>query len=101
MPAERSYRAEPGNPDLVFFPVVYVPGIAGAFFRDQALTVTFSILVSVGAALLLQPVLSARILKVSGNLAIALRAMLHSPSSQHQAAIESTAIVKIEPVINP
>ncbi len=48
----------------VFFPVVYVPGIAGAFFRDQALTVTFSLLVSIAAALLLQPVLSARILRV-------------------------------------
>ena len=47
----------------VFFPVVYVPGIAGAFFRDQALTVTFSLMVSVAAALLLQPVLSARILR--------------------------------------
>jgi len=47
----------------VFFPVVYVPGIAGAFFRDQALTVTFSLLVSVAAALLLQPVLAARILR--------------------------------------
>ncbi len=49
----------------VFFPVVYVPGIAGAFFRDQALTVTFSLLVSIGAALLLQPVLSARLLRAS------------------------------------
>ncbi|MCZ6765464.1 MAG: efflux RND transporter permease subunit, partial [bacterium] len=47
----------------VFFPVVYVPGIAGAFFRDQALTVTFSLLVSVAAALLLQPILSARLLR--------------------------------------
>jgi hydrophobic/amphiphilic exporter-1 (mainly G- bacteria), HAE1 family len=47
----------------VFFPVVYVPGIAGAFFRDQALTVTFSLLVSIGAALLLQPVLSVRLLR--------------------------------------
>ncbi len=47
----------------VFFPVVYVPGIAGAFFRDQALTVTFSLLVSVAAALLLQPVLAAWILR--------------------------------------
>lgn len=46
----------------VFFPVVYVPGIAGAFFRDQALTVTFSLLVSVGTALLLQPMMSARLL---------------------------------------
>jgi HAE1 family hydrophobic/amphiphilic exporter-1 len=47
----------------VFFPVVYVSGVAGAFFRDQALTVTFSLIVSVGAALLLQPVLSTRLLK--------------------------------------
>jgi HAE1 family hydrophobic/amphiphilic exporter-1 len=49
----------------VFFPVVYVPGIAGAFFRDQALTVTFSLLVSIAAALLLQPVLSSRLLRVA------------------------------------
>jgi HAE1 family hydrophobic/amphiphilic exporter-1 len=47
----------------VFFPVVYVPGIAGAFFRDQALTVTFSLIVSIATALLLQPVLSARALR--------------------------------------
>ena len=51
----------------VFFPVVYVPGIAGAFFRDQALTVTFSLLVSIGAALLLQPVLSVRLLRAPGD----------------------------------
>ncbi len=49
----------------VFFPVVYVPGIAGAFFRDQALTVTLSLLVSVCTALLLQPVIAARVLRVS------------------------------------
>lgn len=47
----------------VFFPVVYVPGIAGAFFRDQALAVTFALLISVTTALLLQPVLASRILK--------------------------------------
>jgi HAE1 family hydrophobic/amphiphilic exporter-1 len=51
----------------VFFPVVYVPGIAGAFFRDQALTVTFSLLVSVVAALLLQPVLASRMLRIPDN----------------------------------
>ncbi len=49
----------------VFFPVVYVPGIAGAFFRDQALTVTFSLLISIATALLLQPMMSARALKFS------------------------------------
>ncbi len=47
----------------VFFPVIYVPGIAGEFFRDQALTVTISLLLSVGTALLLQPTLSARFLR--------------------------------------
>lgn len=53
----------------VFFPVVYVPGIAGAFFRDQALAVTISLLVSVFVALILQPVLSARLLAIrQGNL---------------------------------
>jgi len=47
----------------VFFPVVYVPGIAGAFFRDQALTVTISLVVSIATALWLQPMLSSRTLK--------------------------------------
>ena len=51
----------------VFFPVIYVPGIAGEFFRDQALTVTISLLVSIFAALLLQPMLSAHLLKVPGE----------------------------------
>ena len=51
----------------VFFPVIYVPGIAGEFFRDQALTVTISLLVSIFAALLLQPMLSARLLKSGGR----------------------------------
>ncbi|HEU4364192.1 MAG TPA: efflux RND transporter permease subunit [Candidatus Krumholzibacteria bacterium] len=49
----------------VFFPVVYVPGIAGAFFRDQALTVTFSLLISIATALLLQPMMSARVLRLN------------------------------------
>ena len=49
----------------VFFPVVYVPGIAGAFFRDQALTVTFSLIISIATALLLQPMMSARVLKLN------------------------------------
>jgi HAE1 family hydrophobic/amphiphilic exporter-1 len=51
----------------VFFPVIYVPGIAGEFFRDQALTVTISLLVSIFAALLLQPMLSAHLLKTPGD----------------------------------
>ncbi|MBK9303828.1 MAG: efflux RND transporter permease subunit [bacterium] len=51
----------------VFFPVIYVPGIAGEFFRDQAITVTIALLVSVATALLLQPTLSARMLKAGAE----------------------------------
>lgn len=51
----------------VFFPVIYVPGIAGEFFRDQALTVTISLVVSIFAALFLQPMLSAHILRAPGD----------------------------------
>jgi HAE1 family hydrophobic/amphiphilic exporter-1 len=47
----------------VFFPVIYVPGIAGEFFRDQALTVTCALLVSILSALMLQPMLAARLLR--------------------------------------
>jgi HAE1 family hydrophobic/amphiphilic exporter-1 len=48
----------------VFLPVVYVPGVAGAFFRDQALTVTIALSVSILAAMFLQPMMSARWLQI-------------------------------------
>jgi len=47
----------------VFFPVIYVPGIAGEFFRDQALTVTCALLVSILSSVILQPMLAARLLR--------------------------------------
>jgi hydrophobic/amphiphilic exporter-1 (mainly G- bacteria), HAE1 family len=42
----------------VFMPIIFVEGIAGQIFRDQALTVTASLLVSLIAALTLIPVLA-------------------------------------------
>lgn len=42
----------------VFFPLVFVKGIAGQLFRDQALTVTFSLLASLVVALTLIPMLA-------------------------------------------
>ncbi|MDX1586748.1 MAG: efflux RND transporter permease subunit, partial [Balneolaceae bacterium] len=42
----------------VFFPLVFVQGIAGQLFRDQALTVTFSLLASLVVAVTLIPMLS-------------------------------------------
>lgn len=42
----------------VFFPLVFVQGIAGQLFRDQALTVTFSLLASLLVAITLIPMMS-------------------------------------------
>lgn len=44
----------------VFFPLVFVEGIAGQLFRDQALTVTFALAASLVVALTLIPMLAAR-----------------------------------------
>ncbi len=43
----------------VFLPIVFVEGVAGQLFRDQALTVTFSILASLVVAVTMIPMLSA------------------------------------------
>ncbi|UCE41646.1 MAG: efflux RND transporter permease subunit [Candidatus Aminicenantes bacterium] len=43
----------------VFFPIVFVEGIAGQLFRDMALTVTFSLLASLVVSLTLVPMLNA------------------------------------------
>lgn len=42
----------------VFFPLVFVKGIAGQLFRDQALTVTFSLLASLLVAVTLIPMMA-------------------------------------------
>ena len=43
----------------VFLPLVFVEGIAGQLFRDQGLTITFSLIVSLAVALTLIPTLAA------------------------------------------
>jgi HAE1 family hydrophobic/amphiphilic exporter-1 len=42
----------------VFFPLVFVQGVAGQLFRDQALTVTFAMLISLIVAMTLIPMLA-------------------------------------------
>lgn len=44
----------------VFFPIVFVEGIAGQLFRDLALTVTFSLMASLSVALYLIPMIASR-----------------------------------------
>jgi len=48
----------------VFLPVIYVHGVAGQLFKDQALTVTFALLSSLIVSLTLLPMLTSRKLKV-------------------------------------
>ncbi|MDH4196684.1 MAG: efflux RND transporter permease subunit [Candidatus Aminicenantes bacterium] len=52
------------NTVVVFFPVVYVHGVAGELFKDTALTVTFSLLASLVVALTLLPMLASRTFKL-------------------------------------
>jgi len=49
----------------VFFPVLFVPGIAGVLFNDMALTICFSLFCSLLVALTLIPLLASRWLKIS------------------------------------
>jgi HAE1 family hydrophobic/amphiphilic exporter-1 len=51
------------NTVVVFFPVIYVHGVAGQLFKDTALTVTFSLLASLVVALTLLPMLASRTFK--------------------------------------
>ena len=51
----------------VFLPIVFVPGIAGVLFKDQALTVTFSLACSLMVALTLVPLLCSRFLRLESE----------------------------------
>jgi HAE1 family hydrophobic/amphiphilic exporter-1 len=48
----------------VFLPVIYVHGVAGQLFKDQALTVTFALLSSLVVSLTLLPMLASRKLEI-------------------------------------
>ncbi len=67
----------------VFIPIIFVEGIAGQLFNDQALTVTFSLLASLLVALTLIPMLSSRQIK-SGS---STEHTIPSHSSQNHKAV--------------
>ncbi|MCD6194309.1 MAG: efflux RND transporter permease subunit [Candidatus Aminicenantes bacterium] len=48
----------------VFLPIIYIHGMAGQLFKDQALTVTFSLLASLFVSLTLLPMLTSRELQL-------------------------------------
>jgi len=51
----------------VFFPVLFVPGIAGVMFNDMALTICFSLFCALLVSLTLIPLLASRFLKTGGD----------------------------------
>jgi HAE1 family hydrophobic/amphiphilic exporter-1 len=51
----------------VFLPVIYVHGVAGQLFKDQAFTVTFALLSSLIVSLTLLPMLASRRIEVYGQ----------------------------------
>ncbi|HXD82923.1 MAG TPA: efflux RND transporter permease subunit, partial [Rudaea sp.] len=61
----------------VFFPLVFVQGVAGQLFRDEALTVTFAMLISLVVAMTLIPMLAS----LSGRSPIAYKEELVDPES--------------------
>jgi len=52
---------------VVFLPIVYLHGTAGELFKEQAWTVTFSLLSSLIVAILVIPMLSSKLLKKSST----------------------------------
>jgi hydrophobic/amphiphilic exporter-1 (mainly G- bacteria), HAE1 family len=56
---------------VVFLPIVYLHGAAGALFRDQALTITFALLSSLVAAIVLIPMLYNYFFKNSVKIGVA------------------------------
>jgi len=54
----------------VFFPIIFVEGIAGQLFRDQALTITFSLLCSLIVSLTLLPMMATHFLRFNPSLTV-------------------------------
>ncbi len=55
---------------IVFLPIVYIHGVAGELFKDQALTVAFSLISSLVVAILVIPMLSVKTLKAKPAAAV-------------------------------
>ncbi len=77
----------------VFFPLVFVQGVAGQLFRDQALTVTFAMLISLVVAMTLIPMLAS----LRGRSPIAYKDEAPSPGWQPT----SRAGQRVKAVISP
>ena len=74
----------------VFFPVVFIPGFAGIFFKEMAVVVCFALLCSLTVALMLVPMLSVKILsKGSGRNTSGLMGRLYSAGETFLSILEN------------
>jgi HAE1 family hydrophobic/amphiphilic exporter-1 len=78
----------------VFFPLVFVQGVAGQLFRDQALTVTFAMLISLVVAMTLIPMLAS----LKGRAPLAYKEEEPSPGWQPQSGVGRGVKKVIKPI---
>jgi len=80
----------------VFLPIAFVQGVAGQLFRDQALTVTFSLIASLIVALYLIPMIASRkkLALLSGESVVwMIRAYREARNERHRGRIASLLLV--------
>ncbi len=78
----------------VFFPLVFVQGVAGQLFRDQALTVTFAMLISLVVAMTLIPMLAS----LKGRSPIAYKEEQPSPGWEPSSKIGRGVKLVVRPI---
>ncbi len=78
----------------VFFPLVFVQGVGGQLFRDQALTVTFAMLISLVVAMTLIPMLAS----LKGRAPLAYKEEEPSPGWQPKSGFGRAVKTIVSPV---
>ncbi|MBN2246686.1 MAG: efflux RND transporter permease subunit [Candidatus Aminicenantes bacterium] len=71
----------------VFLPVIYVHGVAGQLFKDQALTVTFALISSLVVSLTLLPMMASR--KFGGIPSVEFKKSIDEPAGEKKSAKKS------------
>jgi len=83
----------------VFLPIVFVEGVAGQLFRDQALTVAFSLLCSLIVSLTLLPMLASRFLHLDSFVEAKQNGDRDRAEARRSEAAEHEAAAVPEPVV--
>lgn len=84
---------------VVFMPIVFLSGLAGAMFRDLALTVSFSLFISLAAAVTLIPMLSTVDFKIPPFLRLPFKPRFMSDAAEATERFMERLSVKYEKAI--